>query len=209
MAGMCNNSGQSCNAPTRMLVPRPHGRGGGDRRRCGQERRRRRPHGRRQQIGPVVSEVQYNRIQKLIQKGIDEGATLEVGGPGKPDGLETGYFVKPTVFSHVTNDMTIAREEIFGPVLVMIGYEDDDDAVRIANDTPYGLSGYISGDADRPGRMARRIRTGNVHLNGAPATSTRRSAATSSPATAASGASSASRSSSRPRRSSATAPDLT
>ena len=96
-----------------------------------------------------MSAVQYDRIQQLIEKGMAEGATLEVGGPGKPDGLETGYYVQPTVFSHVTNDMTIAREEIFGPVLVMIGYEDDDDAVRIANDTAYGLSGYISGTADR------------------------------------------------------------
>jgi aldehyde dehydrogenase (NAD+) len=119
-------------------------------------------------IGPVVSEVQFNRIQKLIEKGVSEGATVAVGGPGKPEGLETGYFVKPTVFSHVSNDMTIAREEIFGPVLVMIGYEDDEDAVRIANDTSYGLSGYISGDNERARKMARRIRTGNVHLNGAP-----------------------------------------
>jgi aldehyde dehydrogenase (NAD+) len=118
-------------------------------------------------IGPVVSATQYGRIQQLIEKGIGEGAKLEVGGPGKPAGLETGYYVQPTVFSHVTNDMTIAREEIFGPVLVMIGYEDDDDAVRIANDTNYGLSGYISGDSDRAKAMARRIRTGNVHLNGA------------------------------------------
>ena len=92
---------------------------------------------------------------------------MEVGGPGKPAGLETGYFVKPTVFSHVNNDMTIAREEIFGPVLVMIGYDDDEDAVRIANDTSYGLSGYISGNSDRAKAMARRIRTGMVHLNGA------------------------------------------
>ena len=119
-------------------------------------------------IGPVVSEVQFNKIQGLIQKGIDEGARLETGGPGRPDGLNRGYYVKPTVFSHVTNDMTIAREEIFGPVLSLIGYEDDEDAVRIANDTPYGLSGYISaGDPDRARAMARRIRSGNVHLNGA------------------------------------------
>ena len=97
-----------------------------------------------------------------------EGAKLEVGGPGRPDGLETGYYVKPTVFSHVTNDMTIAREEIFGPVLVMIGYEDDDDAVRIANDTAYGLSGYVySGNIENARRIARRLRTGMVHLNGA------------------------------------------
>ncbi|HKP55612.1 MAG TPA: aldehyde dehydrogenase family protein, partial [Polyangiales bacterium] len=119
-------------------------------------------------IGPVVSETQFDRIQQLIEKGIGEGATLEVGGPGRPEGLETGFYVRPTVFSHVTNDMTIAREEIFGPVLVMIGYEDDDDAVRIANDTQYGLSGYISGSPDRAKAMARRIRSGNVHLNGAP-----------------------------------------
>jgi aldehyde dehydrogenase (NAD+) len=119
-------------------------------------------------IGPVVSAVQYERIQKLIETAIAEGATLEAGGPGNPDGLDSGYFVKPTVFSNVTNDMTIAREEVFGPVLVMIGYDDDDDAVRIANDTSYGLSGYISGESDRARSMARRIRSGNVHLNGAP-----------------------------------------
>ena len=119
-------------------------------------------------IGPVVSEAQFNKIQGLIEKGIAEGAKLETGGPGRPDGLNQGYYVKPTVFSHVTNDMTIAREEIFGPVLSLIGYQDDEDAVRIANDTVYGLSGYISsGDPERAKALARRIRTGNVHLNGA------------------------------------------
>ena len=118
---------------------------------------------------PVVSEVQFNKIQDLIQKGIDEGAKLETGGTGRPEGLNAGYYVKPTVFSHVTNDMTIAQEEIFGPVLAMIGYEDDDDAVRIANDTVYGLSGYISSeDPERAVKIARLIRTGNVHVNGAP-----------------------------------------
>ena len=117
----------------------------------------------------MVSEVQFNKIQGLIEKGIEEGAKLETGGPGRPDGLNQGYYVKPTVFSHVTNDMTIAREEIFGPVLSLIGYEDDEDAVRIANDTVYGLSGYISsGDPERAKAIARRIRSGNVHLNGAP-----------------------------------------
>ena len=120
-------------------------------------------------IGPVVSSVQFEKIQTLIQKGIDEGATLETGGTGRPDGLKRGYFVKPTVFSNVTNDMSIAREEIFGPVLSLIGYADDNDAVRIANDTVYGLSGYISsGDPERAKAIARRMRTGNVHLNGAP-----------------------------------------
>ncbi|CAN5603870.1 aldehyde dehydrogenase family protein [soil metagenome] len=168
MAGMCTNSGQSCNAPTRMLVPAARmdeaaaiaaAAAGqvvvGD------------PSEESSKIGPVVSEVQYNRIQQLIEKGIGEGAKLEIGGPGKPEGLETGYFVKPTVFSHVDNEMTIAREEIFGPVLVMIGYKDDEDAIRIANDTSYGLSGYISGGSDRAKAMARRIRTGMVHVNGA------------------------------------------
>ena len=168
MASMCTNSGQSCNAPTRMLVPAARMDEAaaiaaaaaknvvvGDPRADGIT------------IGPVVSETQYDRIQQLIEKGIGEGAKLEVGGPGKPEGLETGYYVRPTVFSHVTNDMAIAQQEIFGPVLVMIGYEDDDDAVRIANETVYGLSGYISGSDDRAKAMARRIRTGNVHVNGA------------------------------------------
>jgi aldehyde dehydrogenase (NAD+) len=168
MAGMCTNSGQSCNAPTRMLVPNSRmdeaaaiaaaaakGVVVGD------------PRDAESKIGPVVSETQYGRIQQLIEKGIGEGAKLEIGGPGRPDGLETGFYVQPTVFSHVSNDMTIAQQEIFGPVLVMIGYEDDDDAVRIANDTIYGLSGYISGSADRAKAMARRIRSGNVHVNGA------------------------------------------
>ncbi len=166
--GMCTNSGQSCNAATRMLVPAARMEEAaaiastaassvvvGD------------PKEATSKIGPVVSATQYSRIQQLIEKGIGEGAKLEVGGPGKPDGLETGYYVRPTVFSHVSNDMTIAREEIFGPVLVLIGYADDDDAVRIANDTVYGLSGYISGDSERAKSMARRIRSGNVHLNGA------------------------------------------
>ena len=168
LAGMCQNSGQSCNAPTRMLVPSSRMDEAaaiavkaagtvvvGD------------PRDADTKIGPVVSETQYGRIQQLIEKGIGEGAKLEVGGPGRPEGLETGFYVQPTVFSHVTNDMTIAQQEIFGPVLVMIGYEDDDDAARIANDTVYGLSGYVSGSPERAKAMARRIRSGNVHVNGA------------------------------------------
>ncbi|MFP6797048.1 MAG: aldehyde dehydrogenase family protein [Pseudomonadales bacterium] len=168
--GMCTNSGQSCNAPTRMLVPESRmdeaaaiAKGAAEQVKVGD------PNAADTTIGPVVSNVQYEKIQNLIQKGIDEGATLECGGTGRPDGLNAGYFVKPTVFSHVTNDMSIAQEEIFGPVLSLIGYVDDDDAVRIANDTVYGLSGYISaGDPERAREVARRIRTGNIHLNGAP-----------------------------------------
>src|SRR5208283_5091238 len=108
------------------------------------------------------------KVQRLINTGIAEGATLVTGGPGKPDGLMKGYFVKPTVFTHVRNDMTIAREEIFGPVLCILAYEDENDAIRIANDTPYGLSGYVtSQDIERARRVAKRIRAGNVHINGA------------------------------------------
>jgi aldehyde dehydrogenase (NAD+) len=104
----------------------------------------------------------------MIQEGIKEGAKVVAGGVGRPDGLTKGYFVKPTVFSDVRNDMTIAREEIFGPVLSIIPYEDEDDAVRIANDTPYGLSGYVtSDDLERARRVAKGIRAGNVHINGA------------------------------------------
>jgi aldehyde dehydrogenase (NAD+) len=169
VAAVCNNSGQSCNAPTRMLVPASRmEEAAGIARAAAEKVVVGDPKDEATKIGPVVSEVQFQRIQGLIEKGIEEGATLVAGGPGKPDGLDKGYFVKPTIFANVTNDMTIAREEVFGPVLVMIGYEDDDDAVRIANDTVYGLSGYISGDAERARKMARRIRTGNVHLNGAP-----------------------------------------
>jgi aldehyde dehydrogenase (NAD+) len=168
VASMCTNSGQSCNAPTRMLVPAARmDEAAAIAAAAAQKVAVGDPREASTNIGPVVSATQFSRIQQLIEKGIGEGAKVEVGGPGKPEGLETGYYVRPTVFSHVSNDMTIAREEIFGPVLVMIGYEDDDDAVRIANDTVYGLSGYISGTGDRAKSMARRLRSGNVHLNGA------------------------------------------
>ena len=167
--GVCTNSGQSCNAPTRMLVPNARmdeaaaiAKAAAAQVKVGD------PNDAETTIGPVVSAVQFEKIQALIEQGIEEGARLECGGVGRPDGLNAGYYVKPTVFSHVTNDMTIAREEIFGPVLSLIGYDDDDDAVRIANDTSYGLSGYVSGQSDRARNVARRIRTGNVHLNGAP-----------------------------------------
>lgn len=120
------------------------------------------------QLGPVVSDVQYGRIQTLILKGIKEGATLVTGGTGKPRGLETGYYVQPTIFGHVTTDMTIAREEIFGPVLSIIAYDDEEEAIRIANDTPYGLAAYVqSGDLVHARAVARRLRAGNVNINGA------------------------------------------
>ena len=165
---MCNNSGQSCNAPSRMLVPRDLlARAAEVAADAATSIRAGDPADEATTIGPVVSQTQYDRIQALIEKGIGEGATLVAGGPGRPDGLDVGYYVRPTVFTDVTNDMTIAQEEIFGPVLVMIGYDDDDDAVRIANDTRYGLSGYVSGSQDRARDIARRIRTGNVHVNGA------------------------------------------
>ena len=163
------NSGQSCNAPTRMLVPRPKmaeaveaAELGADATKAGD------PFTAGIHIGPLASRAQFEKVQRLISKGIEEGATLVAGGPGRPDGLTKGYFVKPTVFADVRNDMTIAREEIFGPVLCIIPYENEDDAVRIANDTPYGLSGFVtSRDIERARRVAKRIRSGNVHINGA------------------------------------------
>ena len=166
---MFENTGQSCDAPSRMLVPKDKMEKAAEiaadvaaKAAVGN------PRDKTTRIGPVVSDVQWNKIQKLIQAGIDEGATLVAGGTGRPDGLETGFYVKPTVFANVSNDMTIAREEIFGPVLSIIPYEDEDDAIRIANDTPYGLSGYVSsGNLDRARRVASRLRTGMVHINGA------------------------------------------
>ena len=119
-------------------------------------------------IGPVVSDVQFNKIQGLIEKGIEEGAELIAGGPGKPEGLNAGYFVRPTVFANVNNDMTIAREEIFGPVLSILPYKDEDEAVEIANDTEYGLYGYVSsGDVEHAKQVANKIRAGSIAINGA------------------------------------------
>jgi len=163
------NTGQSCNAPTRMLVPRSQmaevvvaARQAADATKVGD------PFTDGTGMGPLSSKAQFDKVQRFINKGIEEGAKLVSGGPGRPDGLTRGYFVKPTVFADVSNDMTIAREEIFGPVLCIIPCENEDDAVRIANDTPYGLSGFVtSGNRERAGRMAKRIRSGNVHINGA------------------------------------------
>ncbi len=167
--GCMGNSGQSCNAPTRMLVPKAKhdeaveiARATADKIRVGD------PFAEDTKIGPVVSDVQFDKIQGLIQQGIEEGAELVAGGPGRPEGFNKGYYVRPTIFANVRNDMTIAREEIFGPVLAILPYEDEEDAVRIANDTPYGLCGYVqSGDLDHANAVARRLRTGSVHVNGA------------------------------------------
>jgi len=165
-----NNTGQSCNAPTRMLVeesiysqaleiakttaakvsvgdPAENGR----------------------HLGPLVSQTQFDKVQGLIQEGIDEGAELLTGGPGKPEGFETGYFVRPTIFSGVNNQMTIAREEVFGPVLAIIPFKDEQDAIEIANDTPYGLAAYFhTTDTDKAKRVARNLKAGMVQQNGAP-----------------------------------------
>jgi aldehyde dehydrogenase (NAD+) len=165
---MMNNTGQSCNAPSRMLVQRPiydkavetaaevanavtvgpateEGR----------------------HIGPVVNELQWTKIQDLIQAGIDEGARLVAGGTGRPEGLNKGYYVRPTVFADANNQMTIARQEIFGPVLTMIPFDTEEEAVEIANDTPYGLTNYVqTQDGARANRMARVLRSGMVEMNG-------------------------------------------
>ena len=168
-ADMFSNTGQSCDAPSRMLVPRDKlEEATAIAARVANATRVGNPRENGVEVGPVVSATQWQKIQDLIQTGIDEGATLAAGGPGRPDGLASGYYVKPTVFSNVSNDMTIAREEIFGPVLSIIPYDDEDEAVAIANDTPYGLSGYVStGNLDRGRRVAARMRTGMVHINGA------------------------------------------
>jgi aldehyde dehydrogenase (NAD+) len=166
VANMMPNSGQSCNAPTRMLVPKSRmdeaisiARNAAEQITVG------RPDS-GTTIGPVASRAQFDKVQRLIQKGVDEGATVVVGGPGRPPGLDTGYYVKPTVFADVTNDMTIAREEIFGPVLCILGYDDIDHAIEIANDTEYGLAGFVSGaDLETARRVARRIRAGWVTIN--------------------------------------------
>lgn len=161
------NSGQSCIAPTRLLVPAARQAEAieaakaimaatttGD------------PSEEGRHIGPLVNKAQFDKVQGLIRKGLEEGATLETGGPGRPDGVETGYFIRPTLFSGVSNDMTIAREEIFGPVVTIIPYKDEEEAVRIANDTEYGLSAVVFGDAEGVRRVAPKLRAGMVYVNG-------------------------------------------
>ena len=166
-AGHCFlNSGQSCNAPTKMLVSEKNYERAvevavqtansttvGD------------PQG-EFRIGPIANKPQYEKILKMIKIGIDEGATLVAGGVEKPEGYEKGYYVKPTVFANVTNDMTIAREEIFGPVLSILKYDSEEQAIEIANDTEYGLAGYVQGEPVHANKVARKIRAGQVIING-------------------------------------------
>ncbi|RDJ99595.1 aldehyde dehydrogenase family protein [Paraburkholderia lacunae] len=162
-----NNSGQSCNAPTRMLVPEArHDEAVAIARRAAEAHRVGPANHERTTMGPVVSSVQFERVERLIAIGIDEGAQVVAGGAGRPHGLERGYYVQPTVFANVRPSMTIAREEIFGPVLVIMPYRDEEDAIVIANDSPFGLAAYVqSADLDRARRVAFRLRAGSVYLN--------------------------------------------
>jgi len=163
------NSGQSCNAPTRMLVEKSMYNEAVERvKNFANKTKVDLPEKEGDHIGPVISETQFNKIQTLIQKGIDEGAKLVAGGVGKPEGLEKGYFVKPTAFADVNNQMEIARTEIFGPVLSIIPFETEEEAIKIANDTPYGLTNYIqTQDQKKANRVARKLRSGMVDVNGA------------------------------------------
>ena len=165
---MMNNTGQSCNAPSRMLVQRPiYDKAVETAAEVANSVTVGSAHDEGRHIGPVVNEVQFKKIQDLIQKGIDEGARLVAGGTGRPDGLNRGFFVKPTVFADVTPDMTIAREEIFGPVLSIMKFDSEEQAVQIANDTVYGLTNYVqSQDGERRNRLARQLRSGMVEMNG-------------------------------------------
>lgn len=162
------NTGQSCDAPTRLLVEKScyddvlniakkaaEDTGVGEPQKEGDH------------IGPLFDKIQFDRVQNMIQVGIDEGARLLTGGMGKPDGFETGWYVKPTIFADVSNDMRIAQEEIFGPVLVIIPFESEEEAIKIANDSPYGLGAYLqTGDKERAQRVSKALRAGAVHING-------------------------------------------
>jgi aldehyde dehydrogenase (NAD+) len=161
------NSGQSCDAPTRMLVPKAQLNAALDiAKQAAESHTVGDPRDEAAQLGPVVSETQYNKVQKLIQSGISEGAPLVCGGPGRPSGLQRGYFARPTVFGPVRPNMTIAREEIFGPVLSIIPYETEQQAVEIANDTVYGLAAYVqSGNPEHARTVARQLRAGQINLN--------------------------------------------
>lgn len=166
VAVMMMNSGQSCNAPSRMLVPNARMEEAVSVAKATAEGIKVGDLSDGSAIGPVASKVQFDKVQGLIEKGIAEGATVVAGGPGRPEGLDTGYYVRPTVFAGVNNEMTIAREEIFGPVLCILGYDDLDQAVEIGNDTEYGLYGYVSGaELDQARALAKRIRAGAVTIN--------------------------------------------
>jgi aldehyde dehydrogenase (NAD+) len=164
---MMTNSGQSCNAPTRMLVPTQRmNEAIAAAKETAEQITVGDPNG-NAMLGPVVSRVQWDKIQGLIKKGIEEGATLVTGGPDRPEGLDKGYFVKPTVFANVTNEMTIAKEEIFGPVLSILGYETLEEAIEVGNDTEYGLAAYVNGaDIQQARKVASQLRAGQVSING-------------------------------------------
>lgn len=167
VAGVMRNSGQSCSAPTRMLVPQGrHDEAAAIAKEAAATWVAGDPAAAESRLGPVVSAVQFEKVQRLIESGIAEGATLVAGGPGRPEHLNRGYYVRPTVFANVRNDMTIAREEIFGPVLSILPYADEAEAIRIANDTAYGLAAYVqSADLARARAVAAELRAGNVHVN--------------------------------------------
>lgn len=162
------NTGQSCDAPTRLLVERAcYDEALDIARRAAEATAVGDPEAEGDHIGPLFDQIQFDRVQNMIQVGIDEGATLLVGGLGRPEGFDAGWYVRPTVFSDVNNSMRIAREEIFGPVLAIIPFDDEDDAVAIANDTPYGLAAYVqTGSTERAARLSRSLRAGAVHING-------------------------------------------
>jgi aldehyde dehydrogenase (NAD+) len=162
------NSGQSCDAPTRLLVERAcYDEALDIAKRAGEATLVDSPEKEGDHIGPLFDKIQFDRVQAMISAGIDEGATLLVGGLGRPDGMEAGWYVKPTVFADVSNEMRIAQEEIFGPVLVIIPFENEQEAVAIANDTPYGLAAYLqTGNPERARRVAAKLRAGSVHING-------------------------------------------
>lgn len=166
VTGCFGNSGQSCDAPTRMLVPRDrHDEALVVAKEAAEKLVTGDPQADGVNLGPVVSKVQFDKIQRLIEAGISEGATLVSGGPGRPENLNRGYYIRPTVFGNVTNDMTIAREEIFGPVLSILPYDSEEQAIEIANDTPYGLAAYVQGKPEHARKIAPHLRAGSVYLN--------------------------------------------
>ena len=165
-AAVFANTGQSCDAPTRMLVPRAlHDRAAARAAEAAAEVVVGATEDEGTTMGPLVSGLQWDKVQRLIQAGIDEGCTLVAGGLGRPEGVNRGWYVRPTVFAGVTNDQTVAREEIFGPVLSILPYDDVEQAIRIANDTPYGLAAYVAGPLDQARAVARHLRAGTVNLN--------------------------------------------